>query len=445
MKGGKKAPGGRRQGQSFHDCPRAYSVRDTLTEVLPAWAVNIKIAGGHTHKEKTMKKRHGVFFGFAVLMITAIFTAAGCDTSGSDDDDDIIKISTAEQFNEIRNNLGGHYVLEADINLASYANFVPIGRFEPVSEQDADDPKLELAFTGVFDGNGHKISNVIINAPETAGVGLFGCIAGDVGTIKNLVVENVTVTGMMLVGGVIGYGATTNTIENITLQGENNITGEVGMLGGIIGGGSCGIRNCNARADVVLNGDGAQGIGILAGGMEDGSIISCTVTGGSITVTGTACYSIGALAACAEAPEVKDCTVKNVIITVGENCFMIGGLLGHAGTCSPDTPTAINNCTVSNVTINTPTSAERIGGIIGSGFYYSVYASYPKRGAPNAFTVTNSTSSGSIIGGCIDLVGKIAGYIYDNSTVDGTCTSTMTGVANNVGGNKETAALATLK
>jgi hypothetical protein len=54
--------------------------------VLPAWAVNIKIAGGHTHKEKTMKKKHGVFFGFAVLMTAAIFTLTGCsDTGGGDD------------------------------------------------------------------------------------------------------------------------------------------------------------------------------------------------------------------------------------------------------------------------------------------------------------------------------------------------------------------------
>jgi hypothetical protein len=33
-----------------------------------------------------MKKRHGVFFGFAVLLIAAIFTSTGCDTSGGDDD-----------------------------------------------------------------------------------------------------------------------------------------------------------------------------------------------------------------------------------------------------------------------------------------------------------------------------------------------------------------------
>jgi Zn/Cd-binding protein ZinT len=33
-----------------------------------------------------MKKRHGVFFGFAVLLITAIFTLAGCDNNGGDGD-----------------------------------------------------------------------------------------------------------------------------------------------------------------------------------------------------------------------------------------------------------------------------------------------------------------------------------------------------------------------
>jgi hypothetical protein len=29
-----------------------------------------------------MKKKHGVFFGFAVLLITAIFTLSGCPTTG---------------------------------------------------------------------------------------------------------------------------------------------------------------------------------------------------------------------------------------------------------------------------------------------------------------------------------------------------------------------------
>jgi hypothetical protein len=33
-----------------------------------------------------MKKRHGVFFGFAVLLITAIFTFTGCDNNSGGDD-----------------------------------------------------------------------------------------------------------------------------------------------------------------------------------------------------------------------------------------------------------------------------------------------------------------------------------------------------------------------
>jgi hypothetical protein len=389
-----------------------------------------------------MKKRQGVFFGFAVLLIAAIFTLAGCDTGGGDDDDDTIKINTAAQFNDIRNNLSGHYVLEADIDLSGYANWEPIGQFVPVSEEEEETPNLKLAFTGVFNGNNHKIFNITINAPETAGVGLFGCVAGDNGIVKNLVVENATVTGMMLVGGVIGYGATTNTIENITLQGKNNITGG-GLVGGIVGGGFCGIKDCNATANVVLNGDSAQGVGILAGGMENSSIISSHASG-TVKATGKGSFSIGGLAACGqEAPEITDCTVTNVTITVAENCFMIGGLIGHVGK-SFDTsdPTVIDNCTVATVTISAPSSAERIGGIAGSGFYYSIYSEY--RPNPNAFIIRNSTSSGSIIGGCTDLVGRIAGYVYDNSTVESTCTSTMTGASNNVGGDKDSAGLNTL-
>jgi hypothetical protein len=255
----------------------------------------------------------------------------------------------------------------------------------------------------------------------------------------------------MLVSGVIGYGEIKNTIENITLQGTNSITGTQ-MVGGIVGGGFCEIKDCSAAANITLTGGSGEAgaVGILAGGMEDGSIIGCTVTGGSInTVTGS--MAIGGLAGCAHnAEKVKNCTVGNVTITVGTDCFMIGGLLGYAGTYSPAIPTAISNCTV-NVTIsNTPATAERIGGIIGSGFYssayFTAYGEYmPELGAPAAFTVTNSSSSGSITGGCTDLVGTIAGYTYDNSTVDGTCASTMTGATNNVGGDKNSAALSTLK
>jgi hypothetical protein len=367
-------------------------------------------------------------FTVAVVLLLS-FLIPGCasiakDTSpafagGSGTKADPWKIGTAQQFNEIRNHLDGHYVLETDLDLSSYTTFVSIGRFEPMSDapEDEENPKVELTFTGSFDGKNHKISNVSVRG--TTGVGLFGCVSGD-GLVKNLVVENVTVSGTMLVGGVIGYGVTTSPVENVKLQGTNNsITGNF-LVGGIVGGGFCDIKNCTAEASVVLNGDNAQGVGILAGGMEESSIISCSAKG-TVTVTGNGSFSIGGLAACGQdAPEITDCSADVTISITGENCSMIGGLIGHVGNAN-DNPTIISGCTA-KATITAPASAERIGGIAGSGFYQTAFKEY--RPLPNAFVVRNSSSSGSITGGT--LKGTIAGYTYDNSTVESNCTSTMT-------------------
>jgi hypothetical protein len=387
-----------------------------------------------------MKRKHGVFFSFAVLLIAAIFTLAGCDTGGSSGDDPI-QIETAAQFNEIRNNLGGHYILANDIDLSGFSTFEPIGRFEPASgnwEED-ENPNLSLAFTGTFDGNKHKISNVTISVPDGRGVGLFGCVA-DNGIVKNLVVENVTVSGTGLVAGVIGYGASKNAVDHITLQGTNRINGS-NMAGGIVGGGFCAITNCAATADITADDDDVASVGIIAGAMEDASIINCTAKG-TITVNGKGAAGIGGLAACAfRAAEITNCTADVAITITGENCMMIGGLVGYSGAILTldETPTVISNCTVKAV-ITAPASAERIGGIVGSGFYMSAYKDYPMMDKPTSFKVQNCSTSGSIAGG--SLVGTIAGYIYDNSTVE-SCTSNMTGVL--VGGNKATVDLDGLK
>jgi hypothetical protein len=213
------------------------------------------------------------------------------------------------------------------------------------------------------------------------------------------------------------------------------------MIGGIVGGGFGDIKNCRANAAITVA-EGVEGAaGILAGGMEDGSFISCSATGSVSSENGN--MGIGGLAGCdLNAPEIKDCTV-DVTITVGENCVMIGGLIGFSGNTN-ENPTIISGC-MAEAVISAPASAERIGGIVGSGFYVPAYASYYPE--PTAFIVINSSSSGSITG-CTNLVGTIAGYIYDNSTVEDTCTSTMTinGLAGVlVGGDIDSAPLTTLK
>jgi hypothetical protein len=369
-----------------------------------------------------------------LLMMAFVLTSGGCGGSsggganfagGSGTSADPWQIATAEQLDEVHNHLGGHFVLTSDIDLASYDNWEPIGVFVPASEkeEDAETPAMELAFTGVFNGGGHTISNVTINAPEGAGVGLFGCVAGDTGSVLNLSVSNANVTGIMLVGGVVGYGAG-STVKNVQLKGSGNSIAGYVMVGGIVGGGFCDIIDCKAEATVELVGDSSpdnplQCVGVLAGGMETSDIMGSSAKG-SVIVKGKGIGGIGGLAGCAhESSNVLDCE-SDVVMTVGENSAMIGGLIGYAGK-SEGEPTLISGCAV-NAVITAPDSAERIGGIVGGGAYWNIdeYKEiYPE---PTAIKITNCGTSGRIDisgGGTVSTAGTIIGYAYNNSSVAG--------------------------
>ena len=78
------------------------------------------------------------------------------------------------------NNLSGNYKLICDIDLAGW-NWVPIGKGNDY-------------FSGVFNGNGHKIYNLtIINSNTSAGYGLF---AQSYGIIRNVSLENINIVGI---------------------------------------------------------------------------------------------------------------------------------------------------------------------------------------------------------------------------------------------------------
>jgi hypothetical protein len=368
--------------------------------------------------------------------------------------EDPYQIATAEHLENVRNHLDANFVLTNDIT--SYENEKPIGAFAPISDkpEDAETPNPDLAFTGGFDGGGHKISNISIDAPDGSGVGLFGCIAGESASISNLTVENVNVGGMMLVSGVVGYGAE-GVVKNVKLVGDNNIKasssiedGMVGMVGGIVGGGFCDIIDCEAQANVELVvdlGQLSQCVGILAGGMED-----CDITGssakGSVTVVGSDIAGIGGLAGCVMGGQnVRNCRA-DVDITVGANNMLIVGLLGYSGISEGSGKTLISGCTV-RANITAPNSAERIGGIVGGGFYMAAYKEYFPE--PGAIRVANCQTSGEITiseGSTISTAGTIIGYAFNNSSVEG-CTSGMTINSSpaNMVGSSDTSLLGTLQ
>ena len=299
---------------------------------------------------------------------------------------DAIEISTAEQLAAINDNLSGNYVLTADIDLAG-AEWTPIGAYAPSGEsaEEQEIPAAQAAFTGSFDGQGHTISNLVINQPEAWAQGLFGCIANT--SIGNFTLENATVDAQLMGADVVGY-AYCSTVTGVTLV-NGKVTahaGEMsaeGMYGGIVGAGMGSmIENCAAQADIVIP-DGTANAGIVGGGLEMTSVVGCRATG---TVTaGNDCYGLGGVSGCGFAAEqFTDCAAENVTITAGDNCFWIGGITGYAGGY-PDAQygmpvTVFTNCTAKNVTVNAGENADGIGDIVGAGFYNEAVAQ--ANGAP---------------------------------------------------------------
>lgn len=78
-----------------------------------------------------------------------------------------VEIGSRDDFAKIYDDLSASYTLTADIDFGG-ETVNAVGIFEPKSnaEEDAERPNTALAFTGIFDGNGHTLSNIKIDAAE---------------------------------------------------------------------------------------------------------------------------------------------------------------------------------------------------------------------------------------------------------------------------------------
>ena len=166
-------------------------------------------------------------------------------------------IKTAQDLDNIRNDLDGKYIFMNDIDLSSYSNWNPIG--------DATN-----GFTGELNGNGYVIKNLTISRPDEDDVGLFAII-GDPNTmtggeVRNLGIECADIVGYNSVGGLAGVSV--GTIANCYIAGT--ITGN-GALGGLIGQSAGVITDSYAAGSVVGN---DSYIGGLAGYNSDGTILN---------------------------------------------------------------------------------------------------------------------------------------------------------------------------
>jgi len=159
-------------------------------------------------------------------------------------------------------------VLGADID-ASGANFNPIG---------VDFGIFGYAgFEGIFDGLGHTVSNLTINA-STDNVGLFGV---NNGTIRNVGIDSGTVSGRTNVGALAGInnGQITNSYAFSSVAGNNNLGGLVGRNNNKINNSfATGNITSNSGAGSFLFGSNTSNAGGLVG-LNTGNITDTYATG----------------------------------------------------------------------------------------------------------------------------------------------------------------------
>ena len=321
---------------------------------------------------------------------------------------EVIEIATAEDLLAINQNLSGHYILTADIDLSSYESWPMIGTYimDPNSPE-GEDPVPEMAFTGVFDGNGHTISNVTIDASadmeKMFGIGFFACV-GRGSVVKNVVFQDINVKGMMLVGGAIGY-AFECTVDNVDLKatGRNKVESTMVMSGGIIGGLTCSkCVNCDVENTDVIAAPGGNS-GILGGGFSKPVLENCTVKNSTLsgTMEGVPMFGmdggnwLGGLTGCINLDDfdvnewyVKNCRISDVEITISGKGAYVGGLTGSAGVelKNPDDPRMlISGCALENVTITVTDSIPCVGGVVGG--------SFSEGGPLHSFLIDNCTLS----------------------------------------------------
>ena len=129
-------------------------------------------------------------------------------------------------------------------------------------------------YTGVFDGQGHRISNLDVNQPELQGVGLFGTVGGGA-NISNLILdETCNIVGESM-GGLIGASKGSGTVTMTNLGNEGNVTVTNQNPGGIIG---C----CNGSAATFVMRD-CYATGVITGGREAAALSGWFGTEGQAT------------------------------------------------------------------------------------------------------------------------------------------------------------------
>lgn len=229
------------------------------------------------------------------------------------------------------------------------------GNWTPIAKYGIYKYDSEYHFDGVFDGNGHTISNLYINDENASKLGLFGYIkptaSSAPASVKNLKMYNVQIVGREYIAAVSGSGSGV-TFENIEV-----ISGSIAGTSIISGISSCvgNAKNCINRADVTASRMYAAGIidyniGKVSNCSNYGKITAGTGLAGGIVSRGD---RFAKLTDCANYGDIE------ITQPVDNDCG-VGGLLGYPWYVE------ISNCAnFGNIYLKA--QSELVGVIVGKG------------------------------------------------------------------------------
>jgi len=275
-----------------------------------------------------------------IIGVTAIFANIALALSGSGTEADPWRIQSLADFNDFAadaNYWDDYTRLETDVNLAGMTYTTAVVAPDPDA---ANGTFRETSFTGVFDGNDCKVMGLTIDDGGAGNdyLGLFGHIDG--GEIRNLGIEDCSISGDHRIGGLLGGTYSNGIVSNCYSTGD--IRGSWN-IGGLAGSGSASFLNCYSTCDV--RGEGDVG-GIIGENSSGGPITNCYSTGDVKGID-----NVGGLVGLLSYGSLLNCYSIGDVDGVDD----VGGLVGHISSAS------VSNC----YSTGDVSGVDDVGGLVG--------------------------------------------------------------------------------
>ncbi len=347
---------------------------------------------------------------------------------GTGDEDTPYKIQYIEDLVELSNNVndgnnyeGKYFVLTRDLDFkspSSYKNsestdygdingingsetlikelttgsgFTPIGL--DINNDDS------ICFSGIFDGNNHKINNILIQKDNKFAPDIH-LYYGFFGEIKNSIIKNLTLYGRIEIpdmgsdivnrgsaGGIVGMAYENNTLTNLHNYADVYTSSSRDKVAGILGDvhpdGSVTITNCDNHGNIDNSNSTGGIVGVNYGTL---TITNCNNYGNITNKMGAT--GMGGIIATIETQsintEITNCNNYGTISVEDSTATeqKAGGIAGNV-----KTPLIIKNCNNSGNIINNINKSSfklNAGGIVGR--------------VASSTSIINSHNSGNIIG-----------------------------------------------